>query len=610
MANYPITKDQLINASTDADTLEAVLNDPVDRVNPGHPDGTVTTRLGEVIKTLSKAIQDIVISNPDDAAVQSLMELVRRLFANLDIHPRQPRFSDDQGLLYDFAVVDDGGSISIGTTQGGAISIGKTQIQQTADMRSAMSIADSTGQQAAGIMRDGKLMLGTVYVETAASASTSPYALCIADADGSVALGVTSSGTVEFLGKGDGGGDAAIAVPDYERTDYMHIFSYGQSLGMGGQATPSISTTQPYENVTFASGVLSKGAFSDPVPVDYSAFKPLVEAGNETPVSGTCNGIMSAIRQTGDTSAWSFVGTAPAESARTIEALQPGGQWWNYMMGQISAGVSLSNSLGKSYSVWGMTWTQGEANSNSATTDSYKTLLLALCDAFGPAVQAITRQGFVPPVVSYQIGSHRSYSQDRNSIAIAQWRASLERDGIVLACPMYMLPYQDDYHHLTNDSSLQLGRYYGKALYDTIVLGRKFVPVQPTKILWQGRLIDITYNVPVGSLVADESNVAASPNWGFDIWVNDSGQDNAAISSVSLASGNRVRIVMSRNPTASDRLTYARGRVGDPNSSGPLTGPRGNIRDQAGDAYNYLDSKGVRRYMHNWCIMFEQLYSA
>jgi hypothetical protein len=54
-----ITTQQLVDAEIDAQALSDVVNGAPDRSNPGQANGTVTTRLGRVIKTLSRSILDI-----------------------------------------------------------------------------------------------------------------------------------------------------------------------------------------------------------------------------------------------------------------------------------------------------------------------------------------------------------------------------------------------------------------------------------------------------------------------------------------------------------------------------------------------------------------------
>ena len=56
-----ITHQDLIDAAVDTDTLEAVVNGAPDRPNPGQPNGTVTTRLGRVIRTVANVLATLDI---------------------------------------------------------------------------------------------------------------------------------------------------------------------------------------------------------------------------------------------------------------------------------------------------------------------------------------------------------------------------------------------------------------------------------------------------------------------------------------------------------------------------------------------------------------------
>jgi len=54
-----ITRDQLENASQDANDLGQIVGGAPDRSNPGHASGTVTTRLGQTVRTASKVMADV-----------------------------------------------------------------------------------------------------------------------------------------------------------------------------------------------------------------------------------------------------------------------------------------------------------------------------------------------------------------------------------------------------------------------------------------------------------------------------------------------------------------------------------------------------------------------
>lgn len=55
-----ISVQDLNDAQADLQSLEDIVNGAANRSNPGQENGTVTTRLGQIIKTLAKAIQDII----------------------------------------------------------------------------------------------------------------------------------------------------------------------------------------------------------------------------------------------------------------------------------------------------------------------------------------------------------------------------------------------------------------------------------------------------------------------------------------------------------------------------------------------------------------------
>lgn len=532
---------------------------------------------------------------------------------------------DNSGLPVAFAVTDEAGRTavivrtdgsvwlkSIELLNGGSLQVGQLAFEQRSDAELlsgvVWGIVDDADQVALGVTPTGSVLVAGAEHEAMASG----VAWAVTDELGSAAVLVQNDGKViiPLLESSDEPITPPTPVPTSlksmanHRTDYMHLFTYGQSLSRGSTATPVISTAQPHSNVTFQSGVMPRGTDSS---VDYSAFKPLVEETYETPTSGTLNRLVDLMVADGeDASKWHFMGTAPGQGGQSIQNLHKGTIYWSYMMEQVAAAQALAAAAGRSYSVWGMTWTQGEANySLNNTVQEYYDLLIKMKEDFAADVSSITKQDFKPPLVCYQVAAHRRYSRDHCNVAIAQWLASRADPDIIMACAMYALPYNTDNLHLTADSSRQLGRYYARAFHEAVVLGKgDWRPLEPTSVLWQGRIIDIQLHVPHGPLQWDTTIVAEAPNKGFDVWSAGAPLTDI-ISSVEIVDGGRVRVVLSYDPPGDATLTYARGRPGDPNTAGPVTGPRGNLRDSHGAVDNYVDSTGATRYMHNWCVIFQ-----
>lgn len=399
------------------------------------------------------------------------------------------------------------------------------------------------------------------------------------------------------------------------RTDYMGILGYGQSLSYGTLALPPISTTQPYQNRMISSGTKIRHG---EVGYDASALVPLVEGtvGNagESPVTAACNGLVRRAIQAGElASDWVFVGASPGRSGRAVEQLMPASISpaadgdFERMIAYVQDVQALAASQGKRYSVWAYCWDQGETNYLNQWTKSpyqYMQYQLQLFDRLTEDVVSITKQDFRPMLFTYQVGAHRRYELDFMSIALAQWRASRERPDIVLAAPVYMFPVGGDALHLTNEASWLLGEYRSRALYETLIRrGEKWRPLEPVSVKWATTHIDVRFHVPRGNLVLDTALCTMAVNFGFD--VREAGTVAEIITSVEVVESDVVRISLARPAAADALLTYARGRNGDPASSGPVNGARGNLRDSHGDADTAVSPLGNAFQLHNACVMFE-----
>ncbi|UXH41645.1 hypothetical protein [Pseudomonas promysalinigenes] len=420
-----------------------------------------------------------------------------------------------------------------------------------------------------------------------------------------------------FLGAGSGAANDSyqtVAVLDQQqRTDIMQLIGYGQSLSRGIMSLPAISLSQPYQNIMLASGVRVR---ADETGYNPTSFVPLVEKTDtdegETPMSALCNGMTRRAVAEGESSAkWVFLATAPGRTGRSVEQLSPsplGSGDFERMVKTISDSKSLADSLGKSYSVWGYTWVQGENNySDSWTTSPYQYMQyeLSLFDTLTEKVLGITRQKFRPYLFSYQVGAHRRSGKDTMQIALSQWRITRQRPDVVLSVPVYICPVASDRLHLTNEGSWLLGEYMSRAMYETMVRRHgKWRPLEPISVDWRESYIDVAFHVPRGELVLDDALAALTTNFGFDIREGDVVAADI-ISSVAVVAPNQVRITLARAAAADAVLTYARGRPGDSSASGPVAGPRGNLRDTHGLFDVVTSPLGNTFALHNPCVMFQ-----
>lgn len=405
-----------------------------------------------------------------------------------------------------------------------------------------------------------------------------------------------------------------------QRTDIKQLIGYGQSLSVGVTSLPPISTSQPYQNVMLASGVRLR-----PVDAGYnaSAFVPLVEETGtlstnqgETPISGMCNGVTRRAIEDGenggDPARWVMAGMTPGRSGWSIERLSPAPLGtegaFEAVIQEISDCNALAKSLGKTYSVWGYSWEQGESNYQDGwerTAYQYGQYELALFDRMSVEIMGITGQKFRPYLFSYQVAAHRRYNRDSMYIALAQWRLSRKRPDVVIAAPCYMFKCSSDNLHLTNEQSWLLGEYMARAAYETMVRrNEKWRPLEPVSVNWTATYIDVKFHVPCGQLVLDDAICALTNNMGFDIRTNNI-VDTTIITGVAVQGSDTVRISLNTAADSTSVLTYGRGRPGDPAHSGALTGARGNLRDTHGLYDQATSPLGNVFQMHNVCVMFE-----
>lgn len=712
----PITKQELIDASDDAITLEQVVN--------GADTEDVTSRLARTYPTLAKALRLIVQNgllgatafnlkssmdssdlvnndyavvtddptpanngfyqkragafqflawNPinqfmaalaaESAARTTAINAVNATFNKIFGSVRFNGYHDDAGNRYLLAIVD-GQRVGFGVTKKLQIIYGGNRLA----LDRVIGIKDSTGQYALAVTRTGKVYAPNLVLpaqvtdaissvtssQAATSASLSAlqgnfatstlhddwgnrliYAL--ASINGKLAFGITKKlemllqdakakrGRLPFAIQ-DKTGQTVFAVTNkgsviaprlmltsyqlaqiptanklvmqmqmFVPAQYNHVVGDGQSLSIGTATGVAISTSQPYSNVTFSSGPTK--AIGD------SGYSPTITAlvesnGVESPTSGALNGFVRRIVDVGgDSAAYAMLGTAAGVGGQRISALTDEALYVRLRQHIVDAKAA-ADAAGKTYAVAAITWIQGEADTSGTlwtrALDYYQRYLVLMTKIRDTAI-GISGQSYLPSVYSYQTGAHSYYGKRYLGIAIAQWRASVERPDIVMASPVYRMPHASDNLHLTAEGSWLLGEYIARAMFWTLVKGQKWRPLEPIDVTWTSTHIDVRYHVPCKPIQLSTIVCSAATNQGFDVWSNGSVYDSGAtsnddqlisdaISSVTVLSDDTIRITL--NPSAtipSDAvLSYGRGRPGDPAKAGPVFGARGNVVDSHG----------------------------
>ena len=386
---------------------------------------------------------------------------------------------------------------------------------------------------------------------------------------------------------------------------YSYVLSTGQSLSTGYNTIAPLSTSQPYDNLSF-----SPTLFSTTTP-----FKRLVETGLETPSTAIANTIFAselAIQKS------RVIIGIHGDPGKRYEFLKKGTTYYNNGLAQLT---NAKAKIDANYGILrplGVTVIHGESDYEAATpTDpstvlNYESNLLEWQTDYQTDVNAITGSTGILPMFINQVNSRGT-----GEISDAQLNAHLDYAGkIILVAPKYQYVYADN-THLTKNASKQMGEMLGKVIKKVAIDGHTWNPLMPTTASRTANIVTISFNIPVGSLNFDTSLVAFRPNYGFDFV--QTGGNAITITDVTLINNTQVQITLSDVPTGSDKrihyawrcyanqsidstyLTSAPSNCGGANNA---TYVGGNLRDSDNSVSPSIDSTGLPLY--NWCVAFNK----
>lgn len=355
--------------------------------------------------------------------------------------------------------------------------------------------------------------------------------------------------------------------------DWTGIIGTGQSLSVGAQGWPLLSTNQPYGNLKLATDHL-------PWPVDPNdsqlALIPLVEPvgrhatnypsswpdniDGETPHSAMANELTALVRANLNGDFVSVHGAVGENGQGMIflkkSAVRKGVNGLSYAAAMIEtrAIVRLAQAAGKTYGVGAIIVTHGEAD---AGNPNYETELRQLWADYNVDLPAITGQ----KQKIQMIVSQQNSCADRSASAIAQWKIGEDYPGeLVCSGPKYQYASPDGVH-LTAEGYRLLGEKYGEVYYQRVILGQDWQPLQPIHLERAGRILTIRYHVPVPPLVWETefaSPHASVEEWrqgkGFEVTTADGSK--VAIASAAIA-GDAVVLTCASDPGAGARVSYA-----------------------------------------------------
>ncbi|HDY8689968.1 TPA: hypothetical protein RRH80_003002 [Klebsiella pneumoniae] len=447
-------------------------------------------------------------------------------------------------------------------------------------------LLDAEGRVLLGYDAQKDILFGAFFNDEEAAAagkmlqkpegSSGVYALLL-DADNRVILGYDQeSDSLIGAGIASSASSPSPSIPfpfSMVKKSVNQCFFYGQSLSVGTQGSPAITTTQPFSNLMFTGGILG---------TSYTSLVPCVESGRETGCATFCNYLdLAACQENGDDPN-SFVSlvSAPGAGGYRITQLNKGtNRYDNYFHPQLAAGYHLNNDL----QVDTLCWIQGEADSGDGvyhveTVDSYKALFLGLVKDVNDDAKAITGQSTPVVFLTYQ---HSTYTEEGNTQQ-ALLEAEKEDNRVYVIVPTYIFPHFTDNLHLTNVGYRWLGAFFGRARKQIMIDGIEPKRIRPISAIYQGNKVFIRFSVPYPPLVFNSSDFNLTENFGFSVRYAGELQ---SVSSVTISGGDTVVLEMSQPIGSSDiEVRYAY----DYNASGLKKGGTGNLVDSCRDTITIL----------------------
>jgi len=429
------------------------------------------------------------------------------------------------------------------------------------------------------------------------------------------------------------------------------VLAVGQSLGVGFEAWPRLTKTQPFDNLMFgqstrSNGLQGGGAPTTWTPVTDSSLHALTATvQNETtgvPINDTDAAALTpgdfAVGESAEVGATNFwrrqqlnLRGLPADSTRRLLAintgvggrqiseLSKGATPTQYYLRNTTAATALkavTDAASLTSGLAAIIYMQGENDYAAGTsTATYKTALAQLrtdltadlqVGIFG---QTIDGHGIVPAMFTYQPGPN--FVDEVITIGEAFLQLA-EAGTIYLAAPVY--PVTDKGTHLDPNGERWMGMQFGKVLHKVLDLGQTWMPLYPIQITARDFQILVDFHVPAPPIVFDLVYVGTTATdfaaKGF--WVTDTTGD-ITINDISIVSDTQVLLTIAQKLTGAAYLSYGKktpyNGYGCLRDSDPTLAPA-NYEYNAGTGQyagaNIAALVGKPYPLWNWCVNFRR----
>ena len=400
----------------------------------------------------------------------------------------------------------------------------------------------------------------------------------------------------------------AITTVPANNAEITMIPIFGQSLSVGYDAEPAISTSPKYKaEVMFNGGVLEENQTVS----SFTSFIPLAEATVETPASGCADKILEAIQSDDGISVnsdyWNthkVLLVSCGKGAKSIAQLMS--DYYGGLQNAVQGAKNICDELGYKLNVPCLVYIQGETDQKIGTSYSdYKSALIQLQSQFDTYVKGVTGQTNDVKCVLYQscgqniagTVKHPEYTNTQiMDVPMAQMHLVRDNAAFIPSSPVYCVDHNAHSYHLTPYGSKMIGIYSGYGA-QAAMFGRKSATgLVPLSYTISGNNITITYRVTVPPMRIDKEWVKEVAHNGFVVLDSN---NTDIVSDVSVFD-NTVTIECSASPVGCV-LFY--GFNGTEGYDGRLYGSRGNICDSA-KFINNCEIVGQRFALSNYSYAF------
>ncbi|MES2705120.1 MAG: hypothetical protein V4726_00825 [Verrucomicrobiota bacterium] len=373
------------------------------------------------------------------------------------------------------------------------------------------------------------------------------------------------------------------------------IIWYGQSKSIGADGLPVISTTQPYNAVSFAEGPRAG-------MLELSQMAPLVENtnprpdggpnGGETCCSGTALGINRQFAKTLSTASFPFRLwlSAAGQGSSLVTEIDQNSDWWSLLLAHFQACKALINAEGGNVTCPCVDINIGQTDASESyhtPKDTFKGQISAMTDAIRAAVMTVFGQPF-PPKVRFVVPSYNT--KNWPDIALAFWELR-DDPRMQLIMPDYWLTTDTGLHE-DAPGYKQTGLVAGDVFYKYFVQHLEWIPTQPYSAVWQARTASLYFKGPLHPFKFDDGIMVGLLNHGIQL------ADTAGIltiSSMTWISANCLEIITARDKEGAGTIT---GGLALTRSTAGFTNGCIGIRDSSEETEDGLAIK-------HYCIPFK-----